>query len=81
MALLRQPRSPQALACDASHFLDTLALCVQYRNYIYKLNNSKIRITFHSTTDLMKFQMTALNFQIYKCLFSQFASAGSAASR
>lgn len=45
----------QGTATEASQFLNSLAMCAQFRNYIYKMNSSKIRITFHSTTDLMKF--------------------------
>ena len=49
-------------------FLNALSLCTQFRSHINKLLSSKIRVSFHSTTDAMKYQKLLLSFQIYKSL-------------
>ena len=58
-------------ASEADVFLNALSLCTQFRSHINKLLSSKIRVSFHSTTDAMKYQKLLLSFQIYKSLCQQ----------
>lgn len=66
----RISRTPHGPTSESNVFLNALGLCAQFRNYINKLLSSKIRVSFHSTTEAMKYQKLILSYQMYRSLFS-----------